>query len=381
MQKCQEINFYRKGQITLTGDILQDGTLQRVWDSTIASAGIAKKREQVIIFNSKHRWRKRGIGITASKYGLGGNWFKEIARVSVFAFDGSVEINHSGVEMGQGIDTKVAQVASMALCVPLSHILTGEKSSNSQPNCMATLASATSEICCAAMLDACNIINERLAPYKADVIKKSKDNETQLSDYDVFIKAVRAADQDRVCLSSEGWAAPKVEGSSQYFAFCSAAAEVELDILTGCVEIRSVDIAYDCGHQLNACVDIGQIEGGFVMGLGYFLSEDVIFDSSGRLISKNTYDYKPFSSMDISSKFNTRLMQNFPNTAKGSFLRSKATGEPPLVCSSAAHFAVRDAVHAAREDAGIDEDFDLATPATVESRHIACGLNSHQFQL
>mmetsp|Transcript_32603 Transcript_32603/g.47844 ORF Transcript_32603/g.47844 Transcript_32603/m.47844 type:complete len:282 (+) Transcript_32603:1-846(+) len=276
---------------------------------------------------------------------------------------------------------KVAAVCAMALGgLPLGMITTGEKSSNAQPNATMTAASSTSESCCQAMLDACSTIMQRLAPYKEIILNESKSQ--LLSPQEVFVKAVKAADKDRVCLSAKGWSAPISKNAFQYYAYCAAAVQVELDVLTGQIQLLSAHISYDCGKQLNAAVDVGQIEGGFVMGLGYFLTESVIHDlADGKLVSNNTWKYKPLAGSDMPRVFNVRLLKDSFNEAPGCVLRSKSTGEPPLVCASAAHFAVREAIIAARRDIGATEDFQLDIPATVAHRHVACMVDSSQFKL
>lgn len=145
---------------------------------------------------------------------------------------------------------------------------------------------------------------------------------------------------------------------------------VEVDILTGQVTVLESNINYDCGTALNPCVDIGQIEGAFIMGLGYFLTEQVVTDASGRLLSNGTWDYKPPCSHDIPVKFSVNLLKNVPN-AQG-ILGSKAVGEPPYAVASSVHFAVKHAVAAARVQAGHSGPFDLPVPASVMQVQQAC---------
>ena len=310
--------------------------------------------------------------------------YQELVRVAVFAVDGTVSIAHSGTEIGQGIDTKVAQCVSYALKIPMEKIVFGECASDVQPNTTTTGGSATSEVCCQAALNGCKDLLARLAPYA----KEQKAGATEEENFANFAGAAAAAAAAGVCLAIDGWSAPAAEVEFQYYVYVAAATVVELDCLSGEVQVLSTDIQYDCGSQLNADVDIGQIEGGFIMGLGYYLSEDVVFDDkTGWLKSNGTWEYKPPMALDIPAELNVRLLIGSPNNSDQNVLRSKATGEPPLIASASVFFAVREAILVAQDDgvagSGEKQGWSLIAPATLKNRIIALGdtISSKNFVL
>ena len=189
---------------------------------------------------------------------------------------------------------------------------------------------------------------------------------------DDFTSRVKAADADNVCLQCVGWSAPASDLNFQYYVWVAACVVVELDLLLGETVVLSADIQYDCGNQLNAFVDVGQIEGAFVMGLGYWLTERVtVDDGDGKLLTNGTWEYKPPMALDIPVEMNVRLLTDSPNSLEGNVLRSKATGEPPLIASSACFFAVRDAILQGYQGFGRGDDeqaWSLSAPATVDAR-------------
>jgi len=290
------------------------------------------------------------------KYGISGAGYKQQTRVLIYE-DGTVRVGTSGAEIGQGLATKVVQCCALRLGVDLDKIDVHESDTgNNTVNNGATGGSATSEVACQAALNACDVLLQRL--------KESGGYEVG---GDVsFENAVTATSDAGISLSADGSSNPSCSSEFQYFVWVATCAVVELDVLTGETAVLSADIQYDCGEQLNADIDVGQIEGGFVMGLGYFLSEKVVFDqATGYLKSTGTWEYKPPGMLDIPAEFNVRLLQNVGNNAKGNVLRSKAVGEPPMVSSASVWFAVRDAV---RNAGGT---MDLACPATIDERLLA----------
>ncbi|KAG1648953.1 Xanthine dehydrogenase [Nymphon striatum] len=215
------------------------------------------------------------------------------ATISIYTTDGTVSISHGGIEMGQGINTKAAQVCAYELGIPLSMVRVKETNSLISPNQTLTGGSIGSDL-----------------------------------------------------------VAFDIPGG--YDIYGMTAAEIELDVLTGIVQIPKVDMLYDCGDSMSPAIDIGQIEGAFVMGIGLMMSEQMKYDpKNGELLTKNTWEYKPPTTKDIPIQFNITLLKNTPNPL--GVLGSKATGEPPLCMSSSVLFAIRDAIQSAREDAGKKE--------------------------
>ncbi len=371
VEHVQEINFYKTGDVSPLGGLGSVVNLQRCWRELHAQAEVAKKRDAIETFNKENRFQKRGLHIVPCKYGMSGDGYKQLARVAVYASDGTVHISHSGCEIGQGIDTKAAQVAAMKLGVDMDKIRFRENDSFIAANTGLTGGSATSEVVCGAIIKACDTILKRLEQFRNG------------GDGDQWLDVVQRADDAGINLSAEAWNNPVLNPLSnngtefQYYVWCAACVVIELDVLTGEVVVLSADIQYDCGEQLNAEVDIGQIEGAFIMGQGYFLTETVGYDDNGLLINNGTWEYKPPSALDIPVNFNVRLLRNACNTESGNVLRSKATGEPPMVASAATWFAVRDAILRAQRDFGSEPNkengWNLAVPATPAARIIALG--------
>jgi len=311
----------------------------------------------------------------------------------------SIILTHNGCEIGQGINTKAAQTAAYQLGLPLEMITVRYTSTDSVTNGGATGGSGTSEVVCQATINACANLLMRLAPYMPTYFTKTSESSYKYSTNRYFylhhnvhiLEKMESVEEwcrvisslpYSVSLNVEGWYSPDSNPNGQffqYFVYAAAVSEIELDVLSGEVHVQSSEIVYDCGVSLNPALDIGQIEGGFVMGLGYFLQESVSYDESGKLISNGTWEYKPPLASDIPSVFNVTLLANTPNPS--GILRSKAVGEPPCVISNSVYFAMKSAVASAREDSTAGKiqvstaqlDFELPVPSTIDVRHIACG--------
>ncbi len=375
-------NFYRVGDAVPTGQKIKYVSLPKCWAQVQSGTGdtpgdgknYAQLKAEVAAFNAQNRWVKRAVSLLPCKYGIGWDSTFSGATVSVYAPDGTVVVSHGGAELGQGLFTKVAQACAAALGLGaegLSLVRTAPTSSRSVPNNGMTGGSSTSEVTCQAVMNACAVLVKRLAPYRDPVSKGGKG----LSWKD----AVHAAGGDRVQLSAQGWFAPPdavagLDFSWKYFVWAAGLSVVELDALTGQAQILRTDIVYDCGQSLNPVIDIGQIEGGFVMGIGSWMTEEARADdargaaSTGRLLSNGTWDYKPPCSKDIPLEFNVALLKDNPNVA--GILGSKATAEPPMILSSTVFLALRRCVEEARLARGLGAsaaaDFDLHAPATAE---------------
>ena len=289
------------------------------------------------------------------------------SNVSIYGRDGSIVISHGGCEIGQGLFTKVMQAAATALGLTdpadFDLIRSGPTSNVMVPNNGMTGGSSTSEVTCQSVMNACAVLVARLKPYRDSIASGGKG----LS----WREAVAAAWNDHVQLSAQGWFAPKAvpDDMFNYFVYGSALSVVEMDVLTGQVQTLRSDIVYDCGNSLNPVIDIGQIEGGFVMGIGTWLTEEVTFDATtGKLTSNGTWEYKPPCSKDIPMEFNVSLLKDNPNVV--GILGSKATAEPPMILSNSVYFAVRRCIELARLDRGLEAreagTFVLNVPATAE---------------
>ncbi|XP_049839222.1 uncharacterized protein LOC126284382 [Schistocerca gregaria] len=320
-------------------------------------------------FNKNNRWRKRGISIVPMKYRFDylGNFH---AIVSVYARDGTVSVSHGGIECGQGINTKVAQVCAHALGVPLEFVSVKPSNILTSPNNMVTGGSIASESCVYATLRACEELSRRLAPVK----EKLKDPSWQELIAAAFLANVN------LCSSFMMYAGI-TDALKRYYIYGVTVAEVEVDILTGQHQILRVDILEDAGESLSPEIDVGQVEGAFVMGLGYWLKEFMVYDdNTGKALTNRTWNYKPPGAKDIPIDFRIELRKNAPNPV--GVLRSKATGEPPFCMSISALFAIREAVLAARQDSGYSAKwFDMNPPATPEKVFLTSLTNHNQFEL
>ncbi|KAH8056868.1 xanthine dehydrogenase [Aureococcus anophagefferens] len=270
VHEVQELNFYKVGQKFPYGSKpLGSPTFNYTIPELYAALKpkLLARLDAVDQFNEANAWRKRGVHVMPTKYIMAMDFWKVPALVNVYG-DGSVQVAHGGCELGQGIHTKVAAVAAYALGCDLSLVTVADTSTDKTPNSVATGGSGTSESCCGATLKACATLKKRLAPY---VAKHAK-----------WADAVAAALADAVELSATGWNDLRTSESGDdpdYATYGLALAEVEVDCLSGEVEVREVDVRMDQGSSLNSDVDVGQVEGAIVMALGFYLTEHCAVDA------------------------------------------------------------------------------------------------------
>ncbi|KAG7399668.1 xylitol dehydrogenase [Phytophthora boehmeriae] len=378
-------NMYVEGQTTHFGQPLEDFNLRTLWQHTIDRSGFNTKKAEAEAFNKTNRWKKRGVAIIPTKFGIsftakfmnqGG------ALVHVYA-DGSVLVSHGGVEMGQGLHTKVIQVAARAFGIPHDQVHIEETSTSKVANTQPSAASMSTDLYGMATLDACEQILARLAP-----IRERLGPDASFSD------VANTAFMDRVDMSAHGYyIVPKdrcgydfaksvadnvAEGTAfNYFTTGVACTVVELDVLTGDFHMLSVDILMDLGASINPAIDIGQIEGAFMQGFGLFALEELVWGDDGHpwvkrghLFTRGPGAYKIPSANDVPLEFRVWLESNQKN--KFAVHSSKAVGEPPLFLGSSAFFAVKEAIYSAREDAGLQGYFELRSPVTPERARMAC---------
>jgi xanthine dehydrogenase/oxidase len=413
-------NLYQQGQLTPFGQVVDYCYLDAVWARIGRISEFDRRRTEVDAFNAANRWKKRGISMIPVKYGSGYNLAsleQAGALIDVFDQDGTVLIRHGGVEMGQGILTKIAQIAACELNLPISLIETSGTDTQIVPNPIGTGASTGTAFNGGAVRAACIVLRQRLEEYCLTLLQvhgrawchsKGIDfwdqddgwsaevtigNQTHL----IWANIVKMAYNDRIDLSAQvrfaqagGETAdsglifkPGAEEAVDHFTgftFSAACTEVEIDVLTGETTVLRADVLYDMGQSLNPAIDIGQVEGAFVQGLGYVLTEEVVFQpdgpNRGRLNTDNTWYYKVPATTTIPLIFNVDL---FPASEAASgeanpyeLFSSKEVGEPPLVLAATAYFAVKHAILAARRDRGRAEWFFLPAPATVQRIREAC---------
>ena len=289
------------------------------------------------------------------------------ALVHVYT-DGSVRITHGGTEMGQGLHTKMLQIAADAFRIPYSDVYLSETRTDTVPNTSATAASVSSDINGMAIQNACNTINERLEP-----LRKGNPGIT-------WKDLIKRAYFERINLSANGfyktpdltydWNTNKGRMFS-YFTYGVACTVVEIDTLVGDHVVLSSDICMDVGRPINPAIDIGQIEGAFTQGLGWCtLEEPLISPSTGFLFTRGPGMYKIPGFKDIPVSFKVSIMDEVQNSKaiKG----SKAVGEPPFFLGASVFFAIKDAIYAARVDQGLFGHFRMDSPATSERIRLNC---------
>ncbi|XP_066155943.1 xanthine dehydrogenase isoform X1 [Euwallacea fornicatus] len=367
--QVSEINLYKSGQSTPYNQIVENCTLDRCWKECLDTSQYFKRKKDLEVYNERNKYKKRGISVLPTKFGIafGAKFLNQAGALVNVYMDGSVLIHHGGIEMGQGIYTKLIQVASRALKIPTDKIHNSSTNTDIVPNTSPTAASTGSELNGMAVLYACEMINERLQPYK-DANPKGK-----------WEDWVNTAYRDRVNLSAQAfYKTPNIghdwntnEGNLfSYFTFGVACSEVEIDTLTGDHKVLRTDIVMDLGESLNPAIDIGQIEGAFVQGYGLFVLEELVYSPTGTLFTRGPGTYKIPGFGDIPAEFNVSLLKGASNPR--AVYSSKASGEPPLFLSSSIFFAIKEAIKAARLENGITESLHLDSPTTAAKIRMAC---------
>ncbi|GAA2101237.1 xanthine dehydrogenase molybdopterin binding subunit [Streptomyces albiaxialis] len=388
--ELRERNFYRpgQGQSTPYGQpVTQPERISTVWRQVHDDGRIADREREIAAFNAAHPHTKRAVALTGVKFGISFNLtaFNQGGALVLIYKDGSVLINHGGTEMGQGLHTKMMQVAATTLGIPLHKVRLAPTRTDKVPNTSATAASSGADLNGGAIKDACEQLRERLlrvagsqlGANASDVrivegVARALGGEKELAWDDL----VRAAYFQRVQLSAAGfyrteglhWDAQTFQGSPfKYFAVGAAATEVEVDGFTGAYRIRRVDIVHDVGDSLSPMIDIGQVEGGYVQGAGWLTLEDLRWDTGdgphrGRLTTQAASTYKLPSFSEMPEEFHVTLLENA--TEEGAVYGSKAVGEPPLMLAFSVREALRQAA-AAFGPAGVSVE--LASPATPEA--------------
>eukprot|EP01039_Chlorochromonas_danica_P005925 gene5925-6523_t len=374
VRTVQERNFIQNGELAICGQVITDSTLPQVWQKVMTRSQYDSRLQRIQAFNRDNLWRKRGLAAAPVKYGMGWSGYSAGVKLGVRTTDGRVFVTHSGVEIGQGINTKVAQAVASALGVDLSLVSIERTSTSAVVNGGPTGGSGTSEVTVQAALNACAKLNARIDPYRKGTAKKEK---MSTDEWINFLHTVPTS----ISLNTEGWYSPQQNPNGQffqYFVYAACVTEVELNVLSGEVHVLSCELVYDCGRSLNPTVDIGQIEGAIVMGIGYFFHEKVMYaEGTGILKTIGTWEYKPPMAQDIPSLLNVTLIANAYD--KNSIMGSKATGEPPLIVANSAYFALKMAIGSARADAGKPGFFDLPVPCTVDDRQVASSVYPQRY--
>ncbi|XP_022112869.2 indole-3-acetaldehyde oxidase [Pieris rapae] len=312
-----------------------------------------ERKAEIAAYNTANAWTKKSLKTSLMSFPVeyGVNY---PVTISVYHVDGTILISHGGIEMGQGINTKVAQVCAYALKVPLNIVKVKGADSFISPNAIASSGSVTSECVAFATVKACKELLERLEPVKQEMNEPT------------WPEVVKAAFDKGINLQVSALMS-SLDSLKSYSVHGICSAEVIMDVLTGTHQILRVDLTEDTGQSLSPALDVGQIEGAFIMGLGLWTSERLVYAPSGRLLTDRTWNYKPPGALDIPVDFRVNFKRNSYNT--NGVLRSKATGEPALLLSVVITHALQEIVTEAVKEYGTMEPewIHVDTPYCVEN--------------
>jgi xanthine dehydrogenase large subunit len=362
----RERNFYREGQSTHYGQPVKDASrIGTIWNELLRTSRFAVRRESVAQFNAAHPHTKRGLAITPVKFGISftATFFNQGGALVLIYRDGSVQVNHGGTEMGQGLHTKVRQIAAESLGVEVEAIRVMPTRTDKVPNTSATAASASTDLNGAAVADACRQLLARLSPV-AGVMLGCAPEAVEFSGGTVrirgeetsefpFAQVVDAAYRQRIPLFAQGYyRTPGIHFDQKtglgepfhYFAYGAAVTEVEIDGFTGEHRMLRTDILQDVGESVSPLIDCGQVEGGFVQGLGWLTLEELLWDQQGRVATAGASTYKLPSWSELPEVFEVAFLERAAEP--GVIFGSKAVGEPPLMLAISAREAIRDAIGA-----------------------------------
>ena len=381
-------NFYTDGQRTPYGQpVRHPERMVTCWEQVLSSADVAARQAEIATWNAAHEHVKRALAVTPVKFGISFNFtaFNQAGALVHVYKDGSVLVTHGGTEMGQGLHTKMLQVAATALGVPLSTVRLAPTRTDKVPNTSATAASSGADLNGAAVKDACEQVLHGLRPVAAERLGVEPDavrfggGVVTAAGTDACVAwgdLVNQAYFQRVRLWAAGfyrtqglhWDSAAMHGSPfKYFSYGAAASEVEVDGFTGAYRTRRVDIVHDVGDSLSPLVDVGQVEGAFVQGAGWLTLEDLRWDEGdgparGRLTTPSASTYKLPSFSEMPEDLRVELLARAHED--GAVYGSKAVGEPPLMLA----FSVREALRQAAAAFGPPgTSVDLASPATPEA--------------
>jgi xanthine dehydrogenase molybdopterin-binding subunit B len=372
------------------GQEIEDNRIEQVWHDLRNSSDLSARRVEIAAWNAASPHRKRGIAMTPVKFGISftNTMLNQAGALVLIYTDGSVQVNHGGTEMGQGINTNIMAIAARALGVASEKIRVMSTATDKVPNTSATAASSGTDMNGMAVKDACDQIVARLRPVAAEMLSSKTGqtcgaNDIEFRDGRVFRvdhpgehlefhEVANKAWMQRVSLAATGYyRTPEIHWDRAagqghpfyYFAVGAAVSEVEVDGFTGELQVRRVDILQDVGTSINEGINRGQVEGGFVQGMGWLTAEELVWNREGKLLTHSPDTYKIPAVGDMPRDFHVRLLEDAPNP-KRTIHRSKAVGEPPFMLAISVREAIRDAV-AAFGPGG--RQVRLASPATGEA--------------
>ncbi|RKP50919.1 xanthine dehydrogenase molybdopterin binding subunit [Trinickia fusca] len=377
-------NLYgkRERNVTPYGQPIEDNVIHELIDELEQTSDYRRRRAAVREFNARNAVLKKGIALTPVKFGIAFNvtHFNQAGALVHIYTDGSVLVNHGGTEMGQGLNTKVAQVVAHELGIRFERVRVTATDTSKVANTSATAASTGSDLNGKAAQDAARQLRDRLARFVATrfAMDESRAPDVVFADDGVsigdvhlpFAEVVAKAYLARVQLWSDGfyatpklhWDQAKLQGRPfYYYSYGAAVSEVVVDTLTGEMRVLRADVLHDVGASLNPALDIGQVEGGFIQGMGWLTTEELWWKGDGKLMTHAPSTYKIPTVNDCPPDLRVRLFEN--RNAEDSIHRSKAVGEPPLLLPFSVFFAIRDAVASVGE---YEVNPQLNAPATAE---------------
>lgn len=380
--EIREANFYGTASRNVTpyNMTIEDNIAPEIVRELAQTSNYISRRAAIRAFNQTSPYLKKGISLTPVKFGISftATHFNQAGALLHVYTDGSVMINHGGTEMGQGLYTKVAQVVAEVLQVDIDRIKITATRTDKVPNTSATAASSGSDLNGKAAEAAAQTIKDRLIAFAAEKYNVSKSdihftrNQVRIQEIELAFKdLVKEAYFNRISLSAAGfYKTPKIHYDAQtltgrpfyYFSYGAAVSEVIIDTLTGEYKVTAVDILHDTGRSLNPAIDLGQIEGGFIQGMGWLTTEELYFDPQGVLKTHAPSTYKIPACSDRPEVFNMKIYEAGENVEE-TIYKSKAVGEPPLMLAISVFNALADAVSSL---SGYHTYPDLDAPATPE---------------
>jgi len=381
--EIRKINFYGQKDKNTThyGMKIKDNVINELFDNLKTKSNYKRRLQKIRQFNQTNKFKKKGIAITPVKFGIS---FTTIhlnqagALVHIYT-DGSIHMNHGGIEMGQGTHTKIAQLVSNSFGVPFEKIKISATNTSKVPNTSASAASSTTDLNGAATLNAVSKIKSNLNNFIRKKYKIFSKSEPLYKNGNIlfgnrifnFDQIINEAYLNRVSLSSSGfYSTPKINFNKKtfkgrpfyYFCYGAAVTEVTIDTLTGENVLDRVDILQDAGNAINPALERGQIEGGFAQGQGWLTMEEVIWGKDGKIKTFSPSTYKIPAVTDIPKIFNVEIYKKGMNVEKV-VNKAKTTGEPPLMLAMSVFFAIKDAIASISNYQKIP---DLDAPATPE---------------
>jgi len=374
--EIRKLNFYDEDyrNITPYHQEIKLNRLPILYEKLIQKADYEKRRAEIHLFNMQHAYKKRGLALTPIKFGISFTtaFLNQAGALVNIYTDGTVLVNHGGTEMGQGLNTKIQQIAALELGVSFEKVKVNATNTSKVPNTSATAASSGSDLNGMAVKNAIDKIKKRLSPVAVELICQLH-NIQDIKEVNIvfennvvydkyypehsisFQKLIQAAYLTQISLSATGfYKTPGIyfdreNGTGEpfyYFAYGMAVSEVEIDVLTGKHTLLRSDIIHDVGNSILKGIDIGQVQGAFIQGVGWVTTEELKWDKEGHLLTHSPDTYKIPTVSDIPKVFNVELLENAPNV--GTIRQSKAVGEPPFMLAFSVWLAIKDAISAVK---------------------------------